>query len=66
MAAPAVLTVEQIEALEPYYIGPTWQRGPVGTFIEPKYTIGWDVIFWCEHHVRCVVPATTTVPSSPT
>lgn len=51
MAAPKALTVEQIEALEPYYIGPTWQRGPLGTFIEPKYTIGWDVIFWAEEYL---------------
>ncbi|MFY1620048.1 terminase [Micromonospora sp. WMMD736] len=52
MAAPATkLTLEQIEALEPYYIGPTWQRGPLGTYAEPELTIGWQVIFWCEEYL---------------
>lgn len=54
MAAPTALTPEQIEALEPTYIGPTWQRTPLGTFVEPKYTIGWDVIFWCEEYLNAM------------
>lgn len=50
--APTKLTPEQVEALEPHYIGPTWQRGPLGTFLEPELTLGWQVIFWCEEYLN--------------
>lgn len=42
------LSAEEIEALAPTYIGPTWARGPLGNFIEPEKTLGWGVIFWAE------------------
>lgn len=52
MAAPAAMSAEQVEALEPYYHGPTWQRGPLGTFVSPERTVGWQVIFWCEQYLN--------------
>ncbi|WP_326554664.1 terminase [Micromonospora sp. NBC_01813] len=46
------MSAEQVEALEPYYHGPTWQRGPLGTFVSPERTVGWQVIFWCEQYLN--------------
>lgn len=45
------LSIERIEALAPTYIGPTWARGPLGTFVTPEdvglKTLGWEIAAWC-------------------
>ena len=33
---------------EPVFIGPTWERGPLGNFIQPEFTLGWQAIAWVE------------------
>lgn len=42
------LTTEQIEALAPTFIGPTWQRDSAGWIIpERNRTLGWQIAGWC-------------------
>ncbi|MFI5840556.1 terminase [Catenuloplanes sp. NPDC051500] len=49
--ATVTLTPEEIDALEPDYIGPTWQRGVFGEWILPKATLGWEVAAWCADYL---------------
>ncbi|MEV1109945.1 terminase [Micromonospora sp. NPDC049751] len=44
---PKAMTAEEIEALEPTYIGPTWQRNPDGSWHLPERTLGWQIAGWC-------------------
>lgn len=46
------LTDEQIDALEPIYIGPTWSRGPLGNFLIPERTLGWEIVAWCTKYLN--------------
>lgn len=41
------LTPEQIDELEPIFIGPTWKRNEDGSWLLPQRTLGWEVIGWC-------------------
>ena len=41
------MTPEEIEALEPVYIGPTWRREADGGWFLPEKTLGWQIIGWC-------------------
>lgn len=41
------MTPEQIAALEPVYIGPTWRKNAAGLWDLPDKTIGWEIIGWC-------------------
>lgn len=45
-----VLTPEEIDALEPIYIGPTWKRKGDGSWLLPEdaglKTLGWQVLGW--------------------
>lgn len=36
----------------PVDIGPVWQTNEAGDWELPEYTIGWDVIAWCEENLR--------------
>ncbi|AXQ62331.1 terminase large subunit [Streptomyces phage TinaBelcher] len=47
MAAQAVLTPEEIDLLEPTFIGPTWQRDAFGRWVLPDKTLGWQIAGWC-------------------
>lgn len=50
---PKQLSLEDIDALEPDYIGPTWKRHPVtGKWHLPKRTIGWQVAEWAADYLN--------------
>ena len=46
------LTSEDIEALDPIFIGPTWQRKPDGKWDLPDLTLGWQIAGWCAEYLR--------------
>lgn len=41
------LSAEDIDALEPTYLGPTWKRNDDGSWLLPKRTLGWAILGWC-------------------
>lgn len=45
------MTPEELAALEPVYIGPTWQRDDDGWFL-PSRTLGWEIIGWCSRWLK--------------
>lgn len=52
MTASAVqLALEEIEALEHSYLGPTWARKPDGSWLLPEKTLGWEVAAWCTDYL---------------
>lgn len=40
------------ELYPPQLMGPTWQKGPDGSFILPERTLGWEVLRWCATWLR--------------
>ncbi|MGM9381105.1 terminase [Streptomyces antibioticus] len=46
-AKQAVLTPEEIDLLEPSFIGPTWQKDAFGRWVLPDKTLGWQIAGWC-------------------
>lgn len=48
----ATLTPEEIDALEPIYIGPTWQRNDDGSWRLPDKTLGWQIAGWCAEYLH--------------
>ncbi|GGN40190.1 hypothetical protein FHR83_007096 [Actinoplanes campanulatus] len=50
--AAATLTPEEIEALEPDFYGPTWQRNDDGSWHLPRWTLGWQIAAWCAEYLR--------------
>jgi len=48
----APLTPEEIDALEPTYLGPTWLRNPDGSWLLPRYTLGWQIAGWAAEYLR--------------
>ncbi|WP_367135811.1 hypothetical protein [Saccharothrix sp. HUAS TT1] len=46
-----VLTAEEIDALEPTFLGPTWRRNPLGAWELPRYTLGWQIAGWCAEYL---------------
>ncbi|QYW07854.1 terminase large subunit [Streptomyces phage RedBear] len=52
MTPQAGLTLDEIEALEPTYIGPTWQKDAFGQWVLPKRTLGWQIAGWCAQWLR--------------
>ncbi|MFE4451429.1 terminase [Streptomyces sp. NPDC056796] len=51
MAAPQALTLEEIEALEPEFHGPTWQKDAFGQWKLPEHTLGWEIAGWCAEYL---------------
>jgi hypothetical protein len=51
--APA-LTAEEIDALPPTFIGPTWERGMFGEWKLPEHTLGWQIAGWCSENLNSV------------
>lgn len=51
---PAInpLTTEEIDALEPTYLGPTWRRQADGSWLLPTHTLGWQIVGWCAEYLR--------------
>jgi hypothetical protein len=52
LATQAPLTVEEIDALEPTFLGPTWQRDMEGQWLLPDRTLGWQIAGWCAEYLR--------------
>ncbi|MFJ3775234.1 terminase [Streptomyces sp. NPDC090075] len=52
MAAQAALTPEEIDLLEPTFIGPTWQKDAFGRWVLPSKTLGWQIAGWCSEWLR--------------
>ncbi|WP_432482584.1 terminase [Kineococcus esterisolvens] len=50
MSAAEKLTAEDIEALEPTCIGPTWKRDENGWHL-PAKTLGWEIAGWCTKYL---------------
>ncbi|UJQ86626.1 terminase large subunit [Streptomyces phage Unstoppable] len=46
------MTLEEIEALEPTYIGPTWKKDAFGQWVLPKHTLGWQIAGWCAQWLK--------------
>lgn len=47
------LTSDEIDALAPVYLGPTWQRHPLtGKWILPDRTLGWQIAGWCAEYLK--------------
>lgn len=51
MAKQAVLTPEEIDLLEPTFIGPTWQKDAFGRWVLPHKTLGWQIAGWCSEYL---------------
>ncbi|MEU5323442.1 hypothetical protein AB0G67_42830 [Streptomyces sp. NPDC021056] len=66
MAKQAVLTPEEIDLLEPSFIGPTWQRHAFGRWVLPNETLGWQIAGWCAEHLQADErPAEAADPRGP-
>ncbi|MGI5530164.1 hypothetical protein ACQEVX_23075 [Streptomyces syringium] len=52
MSSISALTIEEIEALEPSFIGPTWQRNADDSWLLPEHTLGWQIAGWCAEYLR--------------
>ncbi|WP_329793871.1 hypothetical protein V1227_18880 [Lentzea sp. DG1S-22] len=50
--ATTPLTAEEIDALEPSFLGPTWMRNPLGAWELPQFTLGWQIAGWCAEYLR--------------
>ena len=50
--ASTPLTAEEIDALEPSFLGPTWMRNPLGAWELPRFTLGWQIAGWCAEYLR--------------
>ena len=51
MAKQAVLTPEEIDLLDPTFIGPTWQRDAFGRWVLPVKTLGWQIAGWAAEYL---------------
>ncbi|MGW6745968.1 hypothetical protein ACWGDX_35420 [Streptomyces sp. NPDC055025] len=52
MSPIPALTVEEIDALEPAFLGPTWLKNPDGSWTLPKCTLGWQIAGWCAEYLK--------------
>lgn len=50
--AQVALTPEEIDLLEPSFIGPTWQKDAFGRWVLPDKTLGWQIAGWCSEWLR--------------
>lgn len=46
------LTPEDIDALEPSFFGPTWQKDSFGRWKLPERTLGWQIAGWCAEYLK--------------
>ncbi|ATE85262.1 terminase large subunit [Streptomyces phage Rusticus] len=46
------MTLDEIEALEPTYIGPTWKKDAFGQWVLPQHTLGWQIAGWCAQWLK--------------
>ncbi|WJN62704.1 terminase large subunit [Streptomyces phage phiScoe15] len=52
MMKPPVMTTEEIEALEPTFLGPTWLTNDDGSWKLPEKTLGWQIAGWCAEYLK--------------
>ena len=45
------MTPEEIDLLEPTYLGPTWDRNDDGSWHLPIFTLGWQIAGWCAEYL---------------
>ena len=50
--AATILTPEEIDALEPVYLGVTWRRNDDGSWLLPERTLGWQIAGWTAKYLR--------------
>lgn len=43
---------EQVDLLDPIYVGPTWRRNDLGKWDLPEHTLGWQVIGWISEMIQ--------------
>jgi hypothetical protein len=48
----STLTAEEIELLEPTFMGPTWQKEASGQWLLPSKTLGWQIAGWCAEYLN--------------
>jgi hypothetical protein len=46
------VTPEEIDALEPTFLGPTWLKNDDGSWALPEKTLGWQIAGWCATWLR--------------
>lgn len=51
-AKQVVLSPEEIDLLEPAFIGPTWQTDAFGRWVLPGKTLGWQIAGWCAEWLK--------------
>lgn len=52
MLNPLEMTAEQIDALDPVYLGPTWVKNDDGSWLLPEKTLGWEIAGWTAKWLR--------------
>lgn len=52
MAHKEALSLEEVEALDHIFIGPTWRRNFKGKWDLPKHTLGWEIAEWCADYLQ--------------
>lgn len=52
MSLIAQLTPEEIDALEPFTYGPTWDRNEDGSWKLPERTLGWQIAGWTYKYLK--------------
>jgi phage terminase large subunit-like protein len=50
----STLSTVEIQALEPMFLGPTWQRDSTNNWLLPdrNRTLGWHIAGWCHEYLR--------------
>ncbi|ELP64581.1 hypothetical protein ACKI1I_06905 [Streptomyces turgidiscabies] len=52
MSLIPTLAPEEIDALEPTFLGPTWAKEPDGSWKLPEHTLGWQIAGWCAEYLK--------------
>lgn len=52
MSPISALTIEDVEALEHTFYGPTWTKNDDGSWYLPQFTIGWQIAEWCAEYLQ--------------
>ncbi|GHF06298.1 hypothetical protein GCM10017776_25150 [Streptomyces griseoluteus] len=52
MKALPVLSEEEIDALDPSFLGPTGLSEPDGSWKLPAHTLGWQIAGWCAEYLN--------------
>ncbi|AWY07571.1 terminase [Streptomyces phage Yosif] len=52
MMTKPVMTEEEIDALDPTFLGPTWLTNEDGSWKLPARTLGWQIAGWCAEYLK--------------